>query len=322
MHTFVIVASRPGSALDPMVTDLLTSVAPACVGFAPQQHVHWAALDGSVHFGGWCAEELVPSTARTVDGRLVAIGGLPILTSPNEEASLLGADSAARDARALRGLTERLDGAYAIASLAPDGAGTVVNDPFGLHPLYLGGVGPVTAVSNDAALVATVLARRDRAPSGSRRGSGCVAALERSDVRRRDSVSRCVPAPVRKLCGPRGRNRKYPVLARTAVESGRHDAAVRTTARRGRGEDDPDDQGRSHSLTGRDVERADRRTGLADDVGPRVACRTRRPAAVLHLRPCLVARRQGRLRDRAGPWGSATRAPPGLRCGAVRRSTT
>ena len=109
--------------------------------------------------GAWTAEELVPSTTATNDGGVVAIGGLPIVTEPVDEVALLRPEVVARHARALRTLTERLDGPYAIASIGPDGSGSLVNDPFGLHPLYLGRAGPTAVVSNSAALVAAALER-------------------------------------------------------------------------------------------------------------------------------------------------------------------
>jgi hypothetical protein len=107
----------------------------------------------------WSAEELVSSSTTGTDGRVVAIGGLPIVTEPVDEVALLRPEVVARHAHSLRSLTERLDGPYAIAAISQDGSGTVVNDPFGLHPLYLGTAGPTSVVSNRAALVAAVLER-------------------------------------------------------------------------------------------------------------------------------------------------------------------
>jgi asparagine synthetase B (glutamine-hydrolysing) len=96
---------------------------------------------------------------KTAEGGVVAVGGQPIVTQPTDAAALLHPEVVAWHARALRELTERLDGHYAVVSIRADGSGTIVSDPFGFHPLYLGHTGSVSVVSNRPGLVAAVLER-------------------------------------------------------------------------------------------------------------------------------------------------------------------
>ena len=81
------------------------------------------------------------------------------MTQPSDDATFLRPEDVARQVTALRSLTERLDGPYALVAISPDGSGTIVSDPFGLHPLYHRQFGSSCVVSNDAALVAAVVER-------------------------------------------------------------------------------------------------------------------------------------------------------------------
>ena len=159
MHRFVVVAARSVTAIGQGTLELLTDRSPGSLSFVPDDHVRWASPSGLAGFASWSAGELVLSATGTVDGGVAAVGGLPIVTRPGDEIALLGADVLASHVHGLRGLTERLDGPYAVVSIAGNGAGTIVNDPFGLHPLYLGRAGSSSVVSNDAALVAAMLER-------------------------------------------------------------------------------------------------------------------------------------------------------------------
>jgi hypothetical protein len=159
VHHFVVVASRPATAIGQRTVQLLADPAPPCLSFAPQEHVHWSSSNGLVHVGSWSTNELVPPTMGTADDGIVAVGGQPIVTQPTDEAALLRPEVVARHAHVLRMLTERLDGPYAVVAIGPNGSGTIVSDPFGLHPIYHGCAGSVSVVSNSAALVAAVLER-------------------------------------------------------------------------------------------------------------------------------------------------------------------
>jgi asparagine synthetase B (glutamine-hydrolysing) len=157
VHRFVVVGSRGTPAIDERTAGLLSNPSPPGLPFDPQDHVHWRSADGLVHVASWSADELVQPTARTVEGGIVALGGLPVVTRPSGTATLLRPEDVATRLTSLEGLTERLDGPYALVAIGADGAGTAVNDPFGLHPLYLGELGSVAVIGNDAALVAAVL---------------------------------------------------------------------------------------------------------------------------------------------------------------------
>jgi hypothetical protein len=112
-----------------------------------------------VHVGSWSTAELVSPTAGTADDGIAVLGGLPIVTQPSDVAALLQPEVVAGQATALHTLTERLDGPYALVAIGPNGSGSIVNDPFGLHPLYQSEVGSSCVVSNNAALVAAVVER-------------------------------------------------------------------------------------------------------------------------------------------------------------------
>ena len=159
MHHFVVVASPSARGIGEQERRLLDDPAPSELSFTPQNHIHWTSLTGSVHLASWSADELVPSTMKTAEGGVVALGGQPIVTQPTDAAALLHPEVVTRHARALRELTERLDGHYAVVSIHADGSGTIVSDPFGFHPLYLGHTGSVSVVSNRPGLVAAVLER-------------------------------------------------------------------------------------------------------------------------------------------------------------------
>jgi hypothetical protein len=152
-----VVASHGSSTIDQRTIGLLSDPAPAVLPFDPHEHDHWCSSNGFVHVATWSADEMVSPSARTVDGGIVALGGLPIVTRPSEAATCLRPEDVARHGASLEALTERLDGPYAVVAIGPDGDGTVVNDPFGLHPVYVGELGTSWVVANDAALVAAVL---------------------------------------------------------------------------------------------------------------------------------------------------------------------
>lgn len=157
MQRFVVIASRGASAIDQRTFGLLADPAPAGLPFDPEEHVHWRSSNGLVHVASWSADELVPPTADTVEGGIVALGGLPIVTQPSDAARFLRSEDVPRQLASLEALTKQLDGPYAIVAIGPDGRGSAVNDPFGLHPLYLGEFGASGVLGNDAALVAAVL---------------------------------------------------------------------------------------------------------------------------------------------------------------------
>ena len=165
MHRFVVVASRGAPTIGERTIGLLSDPAPPSLPFDPHDHVLWRSSNELVHVASWSADEVVRPTARTVEGGIVALGGLPIVTQPSDAAALLRPEDVAGQLASLEALTERLDGPYAIVTIRPDGAGTAVNDPFGLHPLYLGEFGSSCVLANDAALVAAVLeSLSDRVP--------------------------------------------------------------------------------------------------------------------------------------------------------------
>lgn len=157
MQRFVVVASRGAPTIGDRTIGLLSDPAPPSLPFDPHDHVHWRSSNGLVHVASWSADELVRPTARTVEGGIVALGGLPIVTQPSDAATFLRPEAVAEQPAALEALTERLDGPYAIVAIRSDGAGTVVNDPFGLHPVYVSEFGSSWVLANDAALVAAVL---------------------------------------------------------------------------------------------------------------------------------------------------------------------
>src|SRR5439155_20789924 len=117
----------------------------------------WNSSNGLVHVGSWSANELVSPTACTADDGIVVLGGLPIVTQPSGVAVLLQPEMVAGQVTALHTLTERLDGPYALVAIGPNGSGTIVNDPFGLHPLYQSEFGCSCVISNNAALVAAMV---------------------------------------------------------------------------------------------------------------------------------------------------------------------
>jgi asparagine synthetase B (glutamine-hydrolysing) len=158
VQRFVVVASGGTPTIDERTIRLLRDPTAAALPFDPHEHVHWRSGNGLVHVASWSAHELFPAATRTVDGGIVVVGGLPIVTQPTDEIAFLRPEEVARHRASLDGLTARLDGPYALVALGPEGRGTAVNDPFGLHPLYLGEFGPSTVLANDAAIVAAVLA--------------------------------------------------------------------------------------------------------------------------------------------------------------------
>ena len=157
MQRFVVVASSGSPTIDQRALGLLSDPAPAVLPFDPHQHDHWCSSTGRVHVASWSAHETVSPTDRAVEGGIAALGGLPIVTQPSDAAAFLRPADVTRQLSSLEALTRRLDGPYALVALGPDGTGTAVNDPFGLHPLYVGEFGPSKVLGDDAALVAAVL---------------------------------------------------------------------------------------------------------------------------------------------------------------------
>ena len=163
MHHFLVVARRgsPGP-LSEMTNALLDDPEPRAVSFRPAVHIHWLDTTKRLHFAGWSAEPPAWKVSRS--GAIVSVAGHPIVTDPRDS----NADSTLEHLERtpdLSTLASRLDGAYAILSLGPDASGGVINDPFGLHPLYIGGTDQISVVSNRPSLVASVIARETGTPA-------------------------------------------------------------------------------------------------------------------------------------------------------------
>lgn len=169
MHTFVVVAAKPGRAVPPPLVDLLRRDAPPECPFVPAHHVAWSDDAGATWFAGWQAPDQLGIGRRwevrpagvTAYGGFLWHGGRPWSNDRSWAAQI--ADLFAETP--LHELAPRLDGVFAAFSIDHRGVGCVAADPLGMTHLYRGETDEVVVVSNRSAVAARLLAGPHREPA-------------------------------------------------------------------------------------------------------------------------------------------------------------
>ena len=169
MHSFAVVATRPGRQLPPDLLKLLDHPDLPDLPFVADEHLHWTDDSGRIHFAGWQAYTDVlqlGSHWHTDDRGLVAFSG-----HPWPRGGAWRRDSTwASQLRQMWGSApitsggERLGGIYSALSINRDGVGAVMTDPLSLAVLYRAENDDVTVISNNARLAATMAAAGGPAP--------------------------------------------------------------------------------------------------------------------------------------------------------------
>ncbi len=169
LHSFVVVAKKPGRRIPPEVLALLRQRDLADLRFAPEDHLFWTDERGGVCFAGWQTATAAfglgshwhadAQGVTAFSGRLWPKGGM--WSAAESWASQLD------DAWRRNGVVDtgqRFDGIYTAVSLASSGEGTIVNDPLSIALLYRAETDDFVAFSSTANLAARVAAPPGREP--------------------------------------------------------------------------------------------------------------------------------------------------------------
>ncbi|NLV54237.1 MAG: hypothetical protein GXY13_01350 [Acidimicrobiales bacterium] len=165
MHTFAVVAARPGRRVPDHVEAALRGATHRDVTFAPTDHLHWRSDDGDVQVAGWSvgAEHLGMRSYwhRTPSGGLAAFAGHPWIDRAPWTTDRGWAEQIAdrTSVATIDDVAPRIGGHAAVVVAEADGRAAVTADPLGFHVLYRGRNDDVEVVSNRAAVTARLLAR-------------------------------------------------------------------------------------------------------------------------------------------------------------------
>jgi hypothetical protein len=169
VHTFIVVARKPGKMIPAHVLELLRRPDLRELAFEPESHVCWSNSTGDVHFGGWQAATDVfemGSHWRVDEHGLTAFSGRPFLLDRGWTAGDSWAAQLSRELRrrALPEGRESLRGVFSAVCLGSTGGGCVVSDALGLGLVYVAHADDFSVLSNRAALAARAVAEPGRSP--------------------------------------------------------------------------------------------------------------------------------------------------------------
>jgi hypothetical protein len=169
MHTFVVVASKPGRTIPRHALEILRLEDLPELVFEPKAHVSWLSNSRDVAFGGWQAAPTVFGTGDHWNIRrssLTAFAGYiwPTAGGWTTEGSWAAQLANWCDRRHLAGSIDCLTGIYAAVSVSAEGSGWVVSDPLGMCVLYVGETPEISVISNRASLTARLIAGPNRVP--------------------------------------------------------------------------------------------------------------------------------------------------------------
>jgi hypothetical protein len=180
MHTFLLVARKPGGTLPVRVLELLACDDPGALWFVPESHMSWSNTSGDVHFASWQAGSSMLEAGsywHLADAGVTAFSGRPF---PVDGAWDRGESWAAQLARRferhpLVASRENYRGIFTLISLASQAGGAIASDPLGLGLLFFGETDDFTAISNRAAVCAQALAPTGGPPSRDQVAAGWLA---------------------------------------------------------------------------------------------------------------------------------------------------
>jgi hypothetical protein len=169
LHTFLVVARKPGRVLPRQVRGLLASDDVSVLWFEPEAHVCWSSDAGNLHFAGWQTSSRlleIGSYWHVANGAVAAFSGRPF---PIEGAWNRGASWAAQLSRRFERLPladsrERYRGVFTLASLTSAGDGAIATDPLGLGLIFFAETDEFAAFSNRAAVCASAIAPQSASP--------------------------------------------------------------------------------------------------------------------------------------------------------------
>ncbi|HKA84201.1 MAG TPA: hypothetical protein VKD21_10085 [Acidimicrobiales bacterium] len=169
MHSFVVVAAKPGRRVPVHVSEYLARPDVPDVAFAPDGHLHWTTAGETAAFAGWQSTSDVleiGSHWHLSDLGLTAFSGRPW---PRERAFPPGM-SWAEGLASLWPLGRsghpplQLGGVFAAVSLSEGGRGSVATDPLSVAVLYRSETDDCVAFASSPALAARVAAEPDAEP--------------------------------------------------------------------------------------------------------------------------------------------------------------
>ena len=153
MHSYLVVAAKPGRSIPPHVLALLDAPCPAELAFVPDGHLRWTDDSGRLAYGGWqnlthldhlgSHWHVTEHGLTAFSGHLWPHGGM--WAGDRSWAEQLG--ERWRSDPPVRG-GQPYDGVFSMVRLARDGTGEIVTDPLAIAMLY-------RAESNDLVAFAT-----------------------------------------------------------------------------------------------------------------------------------------------------------------------
>jgi hypothetical protein len=177
VHSYLVVAAKPGRVIPPHVLDLLDDAFPTDLAFIPSAHVRWTDTAGRLAFGGWQGFTDVAgigshwwADARgltSFSGRLWPHGSM--WTPGRPWAQQL---SEHWRAHAVDKVGQPFDGIFTALALNADGTGEMITDPLALASLYRAETDDMVVYANRAALAARAATPPDRQPERDPLGCG------------------------------------------------------------------------------------------------------------------------------------------------------
>jgi hypothetical protein len=180
MHTFAVVASKPGWMIPQHTLEILRLEDLDELVREPKGHACWLSNSRDVAFAGW---QSAPSVFGTGDhwhirsSSLTAFAGYvwPTAGGWTAEGSWTGQLADWCDRYELAKSSDRLTGIYAVASLSAEGSGCVVSDPLGMCVLYIAETSEISVISTRASLTARLITARNEEPERDPIGTGWLA---------------------------------------------------------------------------------------------------------------------------------------------------
>jgi hypothetical protein len=175
MHSYVVVAAKPGRPMPAHILELLDQPCPADLAFNPRDHVRWTDTRGRVAFGGWQAADAVDIGSHWhVDERgITAFSGC---MWPHGAMWSGGQSWAHRldeqwRARPPDKAGQPYDGIFTATSLNADGTGEIITDPLSAAMMYRAESNDVVAYSPRPGLAARAVAPEGQEPARDAIGS-------------------------------------------------------------------------------------------------------------------------------------------------------
>ncbi len=178
MHSFVVIASKTGQPVDPLLLARIDDPDPSELHFVPEDYLTWSNASGTVHFFGWQAftdQHGIGSHWHKDDDALTAFSGhvWPRYAGWDWNGAPWAQQLANYFAQSdIVQSPEDLYGIFTAVSLPADGRGYVISDRFSLGILYIAETADSLIVSTRSSLAARAVTPPGILPSRDAFGVG------------------------------------------------------------------------------------------------------------------------------------------------------